>query len=135
MDVTTTNVLTQAPSLAEVDSARPRRGTGAPERCSSHKAAILGLLRERGLVGVLSSELYDAPEKFGRSPRNRISELRREGHLIEGSPRGSSDWFYCLIRDKDGIAPTTPQPLKPSVEWAKRPRTTGLPLFDLEARK
>jgi hypothetical protein len=106
------------PALSEVARARPSRGSGAPARCSSHKAAILALLRERGPAGILSSELYDAPERYGRSPRNRISELRREGCLIEGSARGSSDWFYRLIRDKDGIAsapkpePAKPQPLK-----------------------
>lgn len=95
----------QFPSLAEVARARPRRGNGAPARSRSHYEAILQLLRDRGSAGVLSSELYDAPNLFGRSPRNRISELRRDGHLIEGRPQGSADWFYCLIRDNAGAKP------------------------------
>jgi len=88
-----------------VAKTRPQRGKGAPERCASHKSAILILLRERGRKGVLGSELYSRPDLYGRSPRNRISELRRDGHLIEGRPHGSSDWFYRLVRDDSGEKP------------------------------
>jgi len=93
------------PTLAEVAQARPRRGTGAPARCNSHRENILHLLCERGSQGVLGSELYDAPEKFGRSPRNRISELRKAGFLIEGKPHGAADWHYVLLRDSEGAKP------------------------------
>lgn len=119
MHRTTTFVETQeiprqaTPTLAEVAQARPHRGCGAPARCASHKSAILALLRERGPQGVLSSELYDSPEKFGRSPRNRISELRAEGCLISGEPRGASDWHYVLLRDSEGVPP------KPCHPWSK----------------
>jgi hypothetical protein len=95
-----------SPTLAEVTQARPRRGTGAPARCGSHKAAILALLGERGPQGVLGSELYNFPERFGRSPRNRISELRKEGCLISGELRGTSDWHYVLLRDSTGDKPS-----------------------------
>lgn len=91
------------PTLEEVATARPHRARGAPARSRSHYAAILQLLRDRGAQGVLGSELYARPELYGRSPRNRISELRRDGHLIEGKPQGSADWFYCLIRDSSGV--------------------------------
>jgi hypothetical protein len=87
------------PTLAEIAPARPRRGAGALSCCASQKSAILALLRERGQRGVLGSELYSHPELYGRSPRNRISELRRDGCLLEGGPHGSSDWFYRLIRE------------------------------------
>lgn len=121
------------PTIAEVGQAKPRRSHGAPSRCSSHKAAILALLRERGAQGVLGSELYNFPEKFGRSPRNRISELRKEGCLISGEPRGASDWFYRLIRDKDGVAPSKPEPTKPvESEFMQRRReeeAQAMPLF------
>lgn len=113
------------PTLAEVAQARPRRGTGAPSRCASHKSAILALLRDREPQGVLGSELYNSPEKFGRSPRNRISELRGEGHLIEGKPHGSSDWWYRLIRDNAGA-----KPLSDSPDWYERehgPRPSSHP--------
>jgi hypothetical protein len=96
----------ERPTLCEVAKAEPRRGSGAPIRSRSHYATILQLLRDRGPRGVLSSELYARPELYGRSPRNRISELRRDGHLIEGKPSGSADWFYRLIRDDDGVNPS-----------------------------
>lgn len=119
---------TQRPTIAEIAKSRPHRGAGAPPRCSSHKSAILALLCERGPQGVLGSELYNSPEKFGRSPRNRISELRAEGHLIEGKPHGSSDWFYRLIRDNAGEKPATDssdwytrQTGKPRPGWQARP--------------
>src|SRR5712671_3238499 len=78
------------PTLGEVAESRPPRATGAPSRTRSHYDRILALLRERGPAGVLSSELYDAPHLFGRSPRNRISELRRDGHLIKTLHAGAS---------------------------------------------
>lgn len=94
-------------SLAELARCRPRRGSGAPARTLSHKQNILRLLRDRGAQGVLGSELYAQRHLYGRSPRNRISELRQEGALIEGKPHGTADWFYRLIRDADG-SPSAP---------------------------
>src|SRR5258708_1404465 len=84
-------------SLEQVRQAKPERCKGAPARTRSHYERILALLRERGDAGVNGSELYAAPHLFGRSPRNRISELRKDGHLIEGKPRGGNDWHYRLI--------------------------------------
>src|SRR4030095_8485381 len=100
------------PTLEEVAQARPHRGKGAPSRCASHKSAILALLQERGPQGVLGSELYARPESYGRSPRNRISELRKEGFLISGEPHGSSDWHYVLLRDNTGM-----KPLSDTADW------------------
>lgn len=114
------------PSLAEVTQAQPQRGSGAPSRCRSHYHAILELLRERGPRGVLGSELYEHPELYGRSPRNRISEARAAGHLIEGKPHGSSDWHYILLRDNAGE-----KPLSDSTDWYEqqtgKPRPSGKP--------
>lgn len=104
----------------ELAQAAPKRGSGAPARSRSHYHAILELLRERGPQGVLGSELYSRPDVFGRSPRNRISELRKDGHLIEGKSHGSSDWFYRLIRDNAGAKPQAKSP-----DWYER--TTGQP--------
>ncbi len=110
------NFISQSnPTLEEMARARPQRGSGAPARSRSHYEAILELLRERGPQGVLGSELYARPELYGRSPRNRISELRRDGCLIEGKPYGSSDWFYRLIRDNAGE-----KPLSDSPNWYER---------------
>jgi hypothetical protein len=137
--------MTDATSVEQIEQAKPRRPRGAPARTRSHNDAILALLRERGPHGVLGSELYDAPHLYGRSPRNRISECRRDGHLIEGKPRGASDWHYVLIRENE--SPTTRSaPGKPveqikladSPDWYERehgprpasaPIETTLPLF------
>ena len=102
----------------ELAQATPRSPSGAParSRSRSHYDAILELLRQRGPQGVLGSELYSRPDLYGRSPRNRISELRKDGHLIEGKPQGTCDWFYRLIRVR---------PLADSPDWFVR--QTGKP--------
>src|SRR5262244_1394980 len=129
-------------TLNELAKASPHRGKGAPSRCTSHKSAILALFLERGPRGVLSSELYESPEKFGRSPRNRISELRADGALISGEPRGSSDWHYVLLRDAEGKKPKADSPDWYEREHGRRPssapqqqQTPDLPLFDEAVRK
>jgi hypothetical protein len=91
------------------------RGNGAPVRTNSHYERILALLRERGPAGVLSSELYNSPHLFGRSPRNRISEMRQAGNLIETSPAGESMVRYVLLRDSSGV-----KPLADSSDWFER---------------
>src|SRR5271170_571304 len=99
------------PSLEEVAQARPPRGSGAPERTRSHYERILALLKERGPAGVLSSELYDRPELYGRSPRNRISELRRDGHLIKTAPASAPLVRYDLTSENPcPIVRPNPQP-------------------------
>ncbi|HXJ04076.1 MAG TPA: hypothetical protein VNH65_03205 [Candidatus Acidoferrum sp.] len=98
------------PTLAEVAQARPPRGSGAPSRTRSHFERILALLIERGPSGVLSSELYDQPHLFGRSPRNRISELRKDGHLIQTVPAGASVVRYVLTHENPS---PTPRPSPP----------------------
>ena len=88
----------------------------APSRTLSHRHRILDFLRERGLRGVLGSELYARPELYGRSPRNRISELRKLGLRIEGEAHGGHDWKYWLLPD---CAPEKP----------RSAGSTDLPLF------
>lgn len=133
------------PTPSEIARSRPPRGNGAPSRTCSHYGHILSLLRERGPAGVLSSELYDAPELYGRSPRNRTSEMRQDGCLVETVPAGASTVRYILIRDSEGAAPTSPvsdPETSGPRDWytiatgKSRPAvgpsnyTTDLPLFD-----
>jgi hypothetical protein len=80
-------------------------------------------------MGVLSSDLYNSPHLYGRSPRNRISELRRDGHLIRTIPVGASVVRYVLTHENP--CPVQGPPAKPTLTWRDRPRVTGLPLFDL----
>ena len=119
----------ERPTLCEVAKAEPRRGSGAPIRSRSHYATILQLLRDRGPRGVLSSELYARPELYGRSPRNRISELRRDGHLIEGKPHGPADWFYRLIRDNAGVTPLSAKPESDFMRRRREEQAAAMPLF------
>src|SRR5215472_16994647 len=77
-------------------------------RARSHYDNIADILRERAEqgLGVRGSELYSDVERFGRSPRNRISELRRDGCNIGGKASGDSDWFYWLRSDAGREYPT-----------------------------
>ena len=96
---------------------------------------------------MLSSELYDAPELYGRSPRNRVSEMRQDGCLIETVPAGASVVRYILIRDSNGAAPQchtssvsdskdwyTAQTGKSRANVAPSADASGLPLFDAGVR-
>ena len=119
----------QPHTIAELAQARPKRGTGAPARSRSHYEAILELLRERASQGhgVLGSELYSRPDLYGRSPRNRISELRKDGHLIEGKPHGSADWWYRLIPINAAMKPQAE-----SRDWYERATGRPRPQLDKE---
>jgi hypothetical protein len=78
-------------TVEELERSLPRGIGSAPARARTHYARILALLRERGPAGVLGSELYSAPHLYGRSPRNRISELRRDFGLALRSD--SREWL------------------------------------------
>jgi len=120
-------------TLEQVAESRPPCGSGAPARTKSHYSRILALLRERGPAGALSSELYERPELYGRSPRNRVSELRKHGHLIQTVPAGASIVRYVLTHENP--SPIERTPAKPAPNWQNRQRVTGLPLFDLAVRE
>ena len=109
-------------------------------RTRSHYAAILVLLRERGPAGVLSSELYDAPHLYGRPPRNRISEMRADGHLIQTVPISSSVVRYILTQENPSPSPRSFPPrkaeqtrLSQSDDWYIR--QTGKPRATVMAEK
>ena len=127
--------MNEATTLETLRQAKPLRSSGAPERAHAQYGRILSLLRERGSVGVLARELYDCPEQFGRSPRNRISELRKDGHLISGQWEGK-DFRYRLLREAASPSPSRPhfKPAKQSGDFFEGHRATGLPLFDSVAR-
>jgi hypothetical protein len=126
-------LMADATSVEQIGQGKPRGPRGAPARTRSHYDAILALLRERGPRGVLGSELYDAPHLYGRSPRNRISELRADGFVISGQARGSSDWHYVLLPDSsDWYELVTGKP-RPAL--ASNDLGSALPLFDAVVRR
>jgi len=110
-------------------------------RASSHYDNIADLLRERAEqgLGVKGSELYSDVERFGRSPRNRISELRRDGWNVGGKFSGDSDWFYWLRSDNAGRTYPTRRfdepenPPRPRLAIQPQPKEPLL-LFDLYPR-
>ncbi len=64
------------------------RPPGSPSRTNSQRQRILKRLREAGARGVLAAEFYDDPLcRYGRSPRNRVSELRRRRTSTGASER------------------------------------------------
>ena len=84
--------------------ATQRKSSEWRSRTRSHYHNIADLLKQRAEqgLGVRSSELYREPERYGRSPRNRISELRQHGWNIGSKPYADSDWFYWLRSDASG---------------------------------
>jgi hypothetical protein len=100
-------------------------------RAASHYKNILDLLRVRGTAGVLSSELYDHPEQFGRSPRNRVSEMRlRDGFSIRTVQVSSSTVRYILQEGpQDWYTRETGKP-RAAAAVPSESTTDDLPLFE-----
>jgi hypothetical protein len=70
------------------------------ERAHSHYQNILDLLLARGPQGVSSTELYSRHDLYGVSPRNRVSELRRDGFPIQTVHVNASTVRYVLLADR-----------------------------------
>ena len=125
------------------ERARPVSGSGPPERAASLRQRILERLLEASSRGVLASDFYNDPQcRYGRSPRNRISELRKMGHRIAGKWEVKTDFRYTLLEETVSAKPLpecSPKQSTPSDDWYRRAagkkRTTGLPLFDLAVRQ
>jgi hypothetical protein len=128
------------PTLSEIEQSRPLRGNGPPANTRSHYTNAAKLLCERGEqgLGVLSSYMYERSELYGRSPRNRISELKKDGWIIGRKRVAGGLAFYWLIRDNTGRSyptsqhgePRTAQSPKPETAWEDRKPVTGLELWD-----
>ena len=104
--------------------------SGPPERANSQRQLILERLREAGAHGVLSAELYDDPQcRYGRSPRNRIAELRKMGHEIQGEWESKVDFRYTLVEETRAPKVLPDYNAQKKLDWFKG-RATGLPLFD-----
>ena len=122
---------------------QPLKGSRPLERAASQRQRILERLREAGSRGVLASELYDDAQcRYGRSPRNRISELRKAGHRIAGEWESKADFRHTLLEETVSARPLrkySPKQRTPSDDWHGRAtgkkRATGLPLFDLAVRQ
>jgi Helix-turn-helix domain len=109
---------------------------GPPPTANSQRQRILARLREAGPQGVLAAEFYDDPLcRYGRSPRNRISELRAMGHKITGEWEGRVDFRYTLIEETQAPKALPDYGAQKKLDWyeqqTRRPRPSNLgPLFD-----
>ncbi len=112
------------------------QGDSAPLNAKTQRARILRLLLDaKGSWVPLPAILDLHISQFGA----RIYELRRTGFVIENKTErddsGVVHSWYRLVSSPTPAAPTVkPEPTKPSPEWNDRPRSTGLPLFDLVVR-
>lgn len=80
------------------------------KRTSNHKGNLAALLIERALqgMGVRSIEdLYSHPEQYGVSPRNRISELGKDGWDIGRKPCGNGTFYWLRRVGQDHMYPQT----------------------------
>lgn len=110
-------------------------------RTKNHKENVAALLIARALdgMGVRSIEdLYSHPELYGVSPRNRISELGKDGWDIGRKPCGNGTFYWLR---KDGQGRTYPQtrrfdepPNSPRPQLAVQPQPKDLLLFELYPR-
>ena len=102
--------------------------SGPPSRASSQRQRILERLREAGTRGVLAAELYDDPQcRFGRSPRNRVSELRAMGHKIVGEWESKVDFRYTLIEETQASTSLPDYGAQRKLDWYERQTGLGRP--------
>jgi len=94
---------------------------GPPPTATSQRERILERLRAAGARGVLASELYDDPQcRYGRSPRNRISELRAIGHKITGEWEGKINFRYTLIEETPAPKAVPDYRTQKKLDWYER---------------
>jgi hypothetical protein len=99
---------------------------------NTQRAAILRLLIDAHGAWVPLPEIMACAAQYNA----RIFELRKIGFTVENKNEvvdGVRHSWFRLIASLTPSAPT-PKP-KPTSEWNDRPRTTGLPLFDLAVQK
>jgi Helix-turn-helix domain len=95
--------------------------TGPPETARSQRDQILQRLREAGRGGVLAAEFYDdRNRRYGRSPRNRISELRAIGHKISGEWESKVDYRYTLIEETEAPKLLPDYNAQRKLDWYER---------------
>jgi helix-turn-helix protein len=99
---------------------------GPPPTATSQRERILERLRAAGPRGVLAAEFYDDAQcRYGRSPRNRISELRAIGHKITGEWEGKINFRYTLIEETPAPKVLPDYNAQKKLDWYER--QTGQP--------
>ena len=118
---------------------------GPPPTATSQRQRILERLRDAGHRGVLAAALYDDPQcRYGRSPRNRISELRAMGHKITGEWEGKVNFRYTLIEETQAPKALPDYGAQKNLDWYQRQtgqsrpgtsHTNPGPLFEREGAR
>jgi hypothetical protein len=113
----------------------PRSVSEVPLQSKTQRAAILRLLIDARGSWVPLPEIL----ALGIAQYNaRLWELRRLGFVIENKSEsldGARHSWYRLVSSPAPPPPTLKRESpEPSPEWQDRPRSTGLPLFDLAVK-
>jgi len=118
---------------------------GPPPTANSQRHRIFERLRDAGPRGVLAAEFYDDSQcRYGRSPRNRISELRAVGHKITGEWEGKINFRYTLIEETQTPKALPDYGAQKKLDWYERqtgqgrpgtPNTNPGPLFEREGAR
>lgn len=110
------------------------QGDSEPLNAKTQRARILRLLLDAHGAWVPLPEIMACAAQYNA----RILELRRLGFSVENRTEnvdGSRHSWFRLVASPTTAAPApTPEPPKTEPEWKDRPRSTGLPLFDLAVR-
>lgn len=89
-----------------------------PSNSGGQRAAILGLLRERGESGATNVEMVRLCLRY----TGRIHELRKQGCAIRAEAEGGGVWRFVLVAE--------PEKLKALPKYQPRPKQRNLePLF------
>ena len=103
-------------------------------KSKTQSAAILRLLVDAKGEWVPLPKIMECAAQYNA----RIFELRRDGFTIENRTEVIDEvkhsWFR-IVHAPAAQPPNSPETPKPEPEWKDRPRLTGLPLFDLVARR
>lgn len=114
-------------TVTQPASSSTQLSSGSPQNAKTQRATILRLLIDARGAWVPLPKIVACAAQYNA----RILELRRMGFNVENRierVEGSRlSWFRLLNSP-------TPEPPRPEPEWNKRPRSTGLPLFDLAVK-
>jgi len=119
------------PTLGQLRSVPRAERRGAPARAGSHRANVRAFLVERGAIGVLSREMYERPELYGRSPRNRVSELKKAGDIIGTRWEGEEYRYIWGWDDSPILTPGKPDYWTEHLRKLTQKHNQPLPEFEL----
>lgn len=116
------------------------------QRAASYRMNVLRFFAEQLGKRITANEFRARPEVFGYAFRNRISELATMGCVFKDATRNKNgtwklgtwedgDYGYTLIHCPEKLGSLPDYCAQKEIPWDKRPRVTGLELFDATVRR